>query len=309
MNEMKVSVIIPTYNGANKILNVLRAIEQQVRQPDEVIVVIDGSTDNTLQIIKQNSFSFRSFKLINQENGGRAKVRNNGAAAAVGELLIFFDDDMRPDPSCVAVHYEHHINYPGSILTGALLEEVTPNTSDFLKFKAYLSNKWSSGFKSGSQKPLQEEALFLSAANFSIAKELFQELGGFDDELNDAEDFDLAVRAFKAGVPLYVNLNAHAWHDEKVTCSSYIKRLRQYAIAQDKLSRLKPALYYKKNKFQSAAPVGLKKAGFLLFANGIWIILVDETNVLKLLPQRLRYKLYDVIVTANGVFFPDKVKL
>ncbi|MEZ5037033.1 MAG: glycosyltransferase [Chitinophagales bacterium] len=50
--ELVISVIIPTYNGAHKIVNALESIEKQSVAPDEVIVVADGSTDNTIDILK-----------------------------------------------------------------------------------------------------------------------------------------------------------------------------------------------------------------------------------------------------------------
>ena len=63
---MKISVIIPTYNGAHKIMNVLYSLERQTVKPDEVIVVIDGSTDNTVELLKQQQLNFISFKIIDR---------------------------------------------------------------------------------------------------------------------------------------------------------------------------------------------------------------------------------------------------
>src|SRR6187397_1060160 len=101
-DKMSTSVIIPTYNGAHKVVNVLRALEQQTHLPDEVVVVIDGSTDNTAELLRTNTFKLPSLRIIEQPNGGRAQVRNRGAKEASQDLLIFFDDDMRPVPQSVA---------------------------------------------------------------------------------------------------------------------------------------------------------------------------------------------------------------
>jgi glycosyltransferase involved in cell wall biosynthesis len=302
---MNVSVIVPTYNGAHKIKNVLGAIEIQTYKPYEVIVIIDGSSDETAAILSSSNFNFNRFKIIEQANGGRAKVRNRGAHEASGDLLVFFDDDMRPAPECIFHHVKHHRNQPVSILTGSQIEEIYHDASDIFRFKAFLSRKWSEAYNCKKGEPLTEQQIFLTAANFSISKQTFNLLQGFDERLTDAEDFDLAVRAFNRGIPLYVDLDAHAWHDDKVTCASYIRRLRQYYAAHQMLSELKPELY-SKNKFLPAAPRGYKHHIFKLFAYDFWVKLVDQNRILKIIPRLWRYKLYDLIITANGVYFPKK---
>jgi len=305
---MKISVIIPSYNGAHKILGVLRALESQTLLPDEVVVVLDGSTDNTASLLQEEKFSLYKLRVIQQENGGRSKVRNYGAGNAIGDLLIFFDDDMRPAPDCLQVHVAHHNTYPGSILTGSAVEEIHFGVSDIFRFRAHLSNVWNQSFKKECITALTEEEVFITAANFSIEKSTFKLIGGFDERLTDAEDYDMARRAYLQNIPLYVNLHAHAWHDDIITCQSYIKRLRQYQKAQENLIRLKPELH-SNNKFYQTKPTGAKKVLFSFFAKPFWIQLIDQDRIFKLLPKKLRYKLYDVIITANGVYYPEKVKL
>lgn len=117
-----ISVIIPTFNGFHKIMRILKKLEQQSKKPDEVIVVVDGSTDETVRLLQQKQFSFKAFKIIERENGGRSKVRNKGAKEAGGDLLIFFDDDMLPEPDCVAIHFQHHEKFSGSILMGTQID-------------------------------------------------------------------------------------------------------------------------------------------------------------------------------------------
>ncbi len=57
---MKISVIIPTYNGASKIINCLKSLDQQTYQEFETIVVIDGSTDQTLELLGNQTFNLTS---------------------------------------------------------------------------------------------------------------------------------------------------------------------------------------------------------------------------------------------------------
>jgi len=305
---MSVSVIIPTYNGAHKIMNVLRGLEQQQQMPDEVIVVIDGSTDDTAAMLRSQQFRFPAFRIAEQENGGRAKVRNRGAREATGSLLIFFDDDMRPFPQCVAAHIAHHRNHPGSIMTGVQKEELRASDPDIVQFKSFLSSKWSTSLEHSGDQPLPEDRPFITAANFSVPAAMFNDLGGFDERLTDAEDYDLAVRAVQKKVPLFYNPGALAWHDDYITCAGYIKRQRQYTAAQQRLVTLKPELYPDTHQYAAQPPTGLKAVFFKFFCHRFWISTVDK-NRWTFLPKALRYRLYDWIITANGSLYPGKVKL
>lgn len=299
---MKVTVIIPTYNGAHKIGNVLRSLEQQSRMPDEVLVVIDGSADGTAAMLREQQFVFPSFRIIEQPNGGRAKVRNRGAAEASGDVLIFFDDDMRPKEACIATHIAHHSHVTNSILTGGLMEEVTPKSTDIQKFKAYLSELWCAPLLQYDQFPMPDSMTFLTAANCSMHSSTWQQLKGMDERLTDAEDYDMAVRAGKAGVSLYYNHRAFAWHDDFITCAGYIKRMRQYAVAQFKLQSLKPELYTSSHKYAIQKPTGYKAFFFRMFCHRFWISTIDKDRW-TFLPLKLRYKLYDWVITANGSFY------
>jgi GT2 family glycosyltransferase len=257
-----------------------------------------------LEVVTEKAVGLK-YKMVQQENAGRACVRNRGASESIGELLIFFDDDMRPEPECVEVHVRHHLKFKDSILTGAQVEEVKPDTNEFIRFKAYLSNRWK---KESANYPLVKGELFITAANFSVSKKIFNALGGFDERLKDAEDFDLAVRAFKNAISLYIDYNALAWHDDQVNCAAYIKRQRQYTLAHARLIALKP--WMKDEGFIQPAvkPRGWKNGIFKAFLKKYWIVAVDS-NKFTWLPKKIRYKLYDLIISANGVFFPEKVKL
>jgi glycosyltransferase involved in cell wall biosynthesis len=304
---MKASIIVPTYNGATKIPNLLQALQNQTEKDFEVIIVSDGSKDNSQQVVLDKDW-YLDIHFIHQENQGRSATRNNGAAMAKGDTLIFFDDDMRPKTNCVAEHIAHHQKYEGSIVTGGLQEEVTSFSNELFRYKAYLSNKWLSPLASSSSTPLEKSSIFVTTANFSVSRSVFHQLGGFDIRLTDAEDYDFAVRAFLKNIPLYFNSGAFAWHDDVITTRSYINRQRQYAAAQKKLFTIHPD--WKNQGFlkEPYRPTGLKASIFKLFCSMEWINAIDKGS-LKWLPQGLRYRIYDYIITANGVFFPQMIEI
>jgi glycosyltransferase involved in cell wall biosynthesis len=304
---MTVSVIVPTYNGAHKISGVINALRGQDFKAFELIIVIDGSTDDTEEVLGRMDLSFAPTRIIKQENSGRAAVRNRGAGEASGELLIFFDDDMLPLANCIEGHVHHHIQNPDSILTGGLREPVNASSPDIMKYRAYLSNKWNTEIRSIDGK-LGADQIFITAANFSIRKHDFQALQGFDERLNDAEDFDFAVRAYKAAIPLYFKEEVFAWHHDQLTCVSYVKRQRQYLEANKKLSVIKPWIYAEGYRKPIAQPIGWRRIVYSLFCNKLFVSAVDR-GAFSILPTKVKYLLYDLIISANGIFFPEKVKL
>jgi glycosyltransferase involved in cell wall biosynthesis len=92
---MTVSIIIPTFNGASRIGNCLEALSQQIARCNaEILVVNDGSTDNTAEVVAR----YPGVRLINQVNAGPAAARNRGAMEARGSIILFTDDDCVPMP-------------------------------------------------------------------------------------------------------------------------------------------------------------------------------------------------------------------
>jgi glycosyltransferase involved in cell wall biosynthesis len=88
--QYTVSVVVPAYNAEKFIARTIDSVLAQSHLPDEIIVVDDGSTDNTLQVIQQYG---PKVKLIQQKNAGPSAARNTGIQAATGEWIAFLDSD------------------------------------------------------------------------------------------------------------------------------------------------------------------------------------------------------------------------
>ncbi|MBC8112193.1 MAG: hypothetical protein H7Y04_14140, partial [Verrucomicrobia bacterium] len=196
-----------------------------------------------------------------------------------------------------------HQKHTQTLAIGNVPEELDQMQTDFQHYKAFLSQKWTA--------PLNHNALipkdkpYLTAANFSVPSALFWQLQGFDERLTDAEDFDLAMRASEAHLSIYFLSKAVAWHEDLVTCKSYIRRLRQYRKAHQALKTIKPQLYAQFNHVEPSAVQGWKKHVYLFFAQSFWIKLTDGEKLL-FLPKKIRYRFYDLLTTALGVYFVDK---
>lgn len=288
-----ISIVIPTYNGVHKIAKLLDSLLYQTVQNFEIVVSIDGSTDGTLEYLKNRKKDFNNFIILSNLNSGRSICRNKGANAANGTLLVFLDDDMRATPNLIEQHILMHQKYVNSIVVGGQMEEIDACNADIQLYKAYLSRKWSETTDEKAKTP------YITAANFSISKSLFIDLGMFDERLTDAEDYHLAVLAFENNVDIYFKPDLLAWHDDFISCKSYIKRLREYQVAQMKLSELFPNLYKLKYQFRNKPELStVKKIVYSFFAQEIWIKLID-LDYLKILPKFLKYRIYDYVITGS----------
>lgn len=174
-----VSVIIPAYNEENYIKDCLESIFEQTYKNIEIIVLDDGSTDDTKSIIEKFPVSYY---LLDHKGPGVA--RNYGGKKAKGEILVFLDADMR-------YHREYISNLIKPIIKGKAVgtfnkEEYVANTTNMW------ANCWSinSGFKIGKRTDdtLPDELDIFRA----IKKDSFMEVKGFNSSLGYADDRSLA---------------------------------------------------------------------------------------------------------------------
>lgn len=98
MKQLSVSVIIPAFNEAETISLCLNSLKLQTNLPTEILVVDDGSTDATAQIVKKFNQVYQRVRLLTQAHLGPAKARNLAAGQAKGQVLVFVDADMEFTP-------------------------------------------------------------------------------------------------------------------------------------------------------------------------------------------------------------------
>ena len=101
---MTITVVIPAYNSEKYIARAIDSVLTQTHKPDEIIVVDDGSTDNTSEIARKYE---PSVKLIQQQNAGASVARNTGIEAATSEWIAFLDADDEWLPEKLKLQTEH----------------------------------------------------------------------------------------------------------------------------------------------------------------------------------------------------------
>lgn len=119
----KVSVIVPVYNVENYIRDMLLSVQNQTFKDFEVILINDGSPDNSQSIIEEFCGADKRFKCFEQPNGGVAAARNNGISKAKGDYLVFYDPDDYIPPRALEKMYKVASSNKADMVIGIMEEK------------------------------------------------------------------------------------------------------------------------------------------------------------------------------------------
>ena len=208
---MKLSIVIPTYNRLGQLKRVLEGLENQTcpGKEFEVLVVSDGSRDGTEAYLRsaKTDFHLRAFF---QPNQGAAAARNFGVAQAVGEIVLFIDDDVFPLPQLAAEHLRFHAAYGDSaVVIGPMLAPPDFEMSPWVRWEADRLAEQYQDMLNGKWAPTARQ---FYTGNSSIARHHLIESGGFDPSFRRAEDVELAYRLAGRGLKFFFNPRAAGHH-------------------------------------------------------------------------------------------------
>ena len=237
VDSPKVSVIVPTYNRADRLERALNSIVSQTYQDFELIVVDDGSTDKTSQLMK--SFPKAQYFYI-KKNSGVSKARNVGLAFAKGELICFLDSDdlwkekkMQIQSLWLENNKDSQICYTDEIWVrnGVRVNPMNRHrkySGDIFRHCLGLC--------------------IVSPSSVMIRAKLFDEIGNFDESLPACEDYDLWLRiASKYAFhfieePLIIKYGGHSdqlsrkyWGMDRFRVVALKKLLDQNSLDKEKL--------------------------------------------------------------------------
>ena len=176
---MKLSVIIPVYNEEDVIIDCLKSLSNQIYKDFEIIVVDDGSTDNS-------KFKSQNLKILTQNHKGPGAARNLGAKHAKGDILVFVDADMTFDSKFLQELIE------------PILYAKAKGTFSKNEYVSNWRNRWArcwninEGWESGRRHPKgypDKQKVFRA-----ILKSEFDKVGGFDPSRGYTDDWTLSER-------------------------------------------------------------------------------------------------------------------
>ncbi|MBN2816778.1 MAG: glycosyltransferase family 2 protein [Campylobacterales bacterium] len=218
---MLVSVIIPTYNRYTLLQRAIRSLLEQTHQVAEVIVVDDGSTDNTAQIQKD----FPYIRYIYQENSGVAAARNRGIELAQHKWIAFLDSDDEWHSEKLERQVLLHRNNPDILFSYTAELWLRNNTQVKIPKK----------YKKIGQNIFVENLSYCNIAPSSVLlhRSILERVGFFDDSFRVCEDYELWLRilsVYEAGLINEPLIHKHAGHDLQLGFSKNMETLRIRAL-------------------------------------------------------------------------------
>ncbi len=245
-----ISIIIPSYNSEKTILKTLKAVKKQegLLEPPEIIVVDDGSKDNTVNILKK----IVGIKVITQKNAGPAKARNSGAKVAEGEILVFTDSDTVPHKDWINNLTDPFSNPDVAATTGTYSIENKENKLANI-IQAEIEDKHNN---------YSEYIAFGGSYNLAIKKKLFFEIGGFNEVYKNAsgEDVDICYKILNKGHKIRFVKNAIVGHFHPSNLVKYLKTQFRHGFWRAKL------YYDHPDKISGDDYTGYKEAFETIFA-------------------------------------------
>ena len=219
---MMVSVVIPTYNRAHTIARSIKSVLNQTCQDFEIIIVDDGSTDNTKEVV--SSFNDERVRYIrHEENKGEAAARNTGIKVARGEYIASQDSDDEWLPEKLAKQIElfkNTLSKVGVVYTGFWKIENNEKT--------YIPFSWVNQKEGDIHKELLK-GNFIGSPVTLIRRECFKKAGMFDEKLFHLVDWEMWLRVSKYYHFKYIDepLVAAHYHSENVSAnqSAFIQAL------------------------------------------------------------------------------------
>ena len=226
MKNLLVSVIIPTYNRANCIRRAIDSVLKQTYAPIELIIVDDGSSDGTKQMLQE--IADRCILLCTKTRSGPSAARNKGIAAAHGDLIAFLDSDdlWLPEKVEAQLHFFHE--NPDSFVCQT--QEVWIRNG--LRVNPKQKHQKHSGWIFTQSLPL----CIVSPSAVMLKRSVLDTVGLFDESMPACEDYDLWLRITPRypihliDRPLVIKYGGHA--DQQSRTVAHLDRWRIYSLCK-----------------------------------------------------------------------------
>ena len=227
----RVSVVVCTYNGQRTIRECLEGLTQ-LQYPDyEVIVIDDGSKDDTAAIVQEYKV-----RLISTGNRGLSAARNVGLEAATGEIVAYIDDDACPDPDWLLYLASAFRNSNYAAIGGPNIP--FPNDGFVPNCVAHAPGRPTHVLISDT------EAEHIPGCNMAFRKSCLNAVGGFDPQFRIAgDDVDVCWRFQQRGWKLGLAHSAIVWHHCRNSFKTYLKQQWNYGVAEALLQKKWPEMY------------------------------------------------------------------
>lgn len=264
--RLHVSVIIPTFNRGRLIANTLEAVLGQTRPPDEVLVIDDGSTDDTAEVVARYA---GQLSYVRQNNAGKAVALNRGLAASAGDAIWICDDDDIPLPGTLERFSTLLERKPEIDFVFGLHDELIESGGDWVVRPAPAPRRY--------QEPLAIQVLrscFIFQPGMLVRRRCYERVGPFDERLFRSQDYDMLIRlAHKCsgaeldGVVFHQRVHSGVRgpaHEQ----TSAVKRQGQW-LKYDRMIFAKVEEHYRPDEFGEGR-VGEIRRATIMARRGLW---------------------------------------
>lgn len=222
---LSVSVVVPSHNGAGRLARLLEAmVVQDFSGTWELIISLDGSTDDSHDVIDSYTQRLPLRVLTAEVRNGAAAALNTGFNAAFGDVLVRCDDDLVPGSDFIGRHEAWHRERSNLGVIG-LTRDVFPDTPYARKYGRFASERT---LNSSLQTPASRRWVHW-AANNSIRRAIWDQSGGFDTRLLYGQDSEFGFRLHRLGVEIVIDPALTVLHTGPATTTS--RRARRAYIA------------------------------------------------------------------------------
>jgi GT2 family glycosyltransferase len=213
-------------------------------QSFEVVVVDNGSSDHTQEVLSQFGKRFSAWQVVRESTPGAAAARNCGVEASSGKIVLFLDDDVLADSWLLEEHLKFHHRFTGVAVLGTIRYRWNSQTGKnsplvqlFVKHPEILQ---SFDFRDPADVPF----LHFYTGNLSLPRSLFANVGGFDESFSfyGFEDIDFGYRLTQLGHRIVHNPRASAVHDHSFVFSELAHKRYHAGLALGYLLEKHPEL-------------------------------------------------------------------
>ncbi|MBP7670972.1 glycosyltransferase family 2 protein [Candidatus Gracilibacteria bacterium] len=237
---MEISVVIPTHNRAAVLEECLKRLLAQKGVEFEVIVVDDGSTDETEEVAN----GFESVRYVKQQKSQQGVARNLGVSLAKGEIILFIGDDIWLEEGALAWHLRRHRENAAANVAVLGFSTWSPELAinDYMLFLEKSGWQFGYGFLNPGFVEAKEPYKFFYTSNISLKKSL-TEKEKFNENFKEYgwEDIELGYRLWKnRDLKLFYEPKAKGWHYHLLTEEDLERKMRAVGRSAREFEKLHP---------------------------------------------------------------------
>ena len=242
----EISIIIPVYNATATISKTLSSLERLDFPAEqlEIILVDDGSTDNTLDVLRKwgaankENKSLPKVSIIKQKNQGPGAARNNGVKNSKANLVYFTDSDCAIKPDCIKQLFQ---KFRDDVRLGAVggAIELPPEERNIWA----VADHYASWYHHNPRlKPHYVRST--PTANLMVKKEVFETIGYFKEKIKAGEDVEFGARMEQAGYKFYSLNTAYVYHYNRTSLKDFFRHAYKWGYFGASVRINNPATKY-----------------------------------------------------------------